>query len=434
MDADRVTIGHVGDSRCYQLRPGQIFKLTHDHSPVGEIEDRGDLHESAAMAHPRRNEIFRDVGSEEHAPEDRDFIEIVAADFTPDAALLLCSDGLTDQVGAEEIRRVVEARAGDPEGAARTLIEAANAAGGKDNTSIIIVEAPQYAARVHASGAPAVQDRPSPLALRRRRAWRSALAMFLIGLGCALAGFLLLKPHYERGATGAAIRFGEVRLPSVLAVGPGHPFPTISAALAAAVSGDRISVVPGVYRESIALKDGVAVESAQLHGAVLESEGVAVLAENAGGATFSGFRIRRDPARPLETGVRLLDATVVISATEISGASDAGVEIVGSSKSIVMACRIAGNSGTGVVIRESAMPTLLNNVIEDNGRHSDPPEPGVHIYGAADPLLQGNMIFNNGAEPLWVSPLIGTEDLLRRNFFGPAPVGRRRPPLVRVVQ
>ena len=57
-------VGHVGDSRLYKIRHGDAFKETHDHSPVGEREDSGELSEAEAMRHPRRNEVFRDVGSE----------------------------------------------------------------------------------------------------------------------------------------------------------------------------------------------------------------------------------------------------------------------------------------------------------------------------------------------------------------------------------
>ena len=78
-------IGHVGDSRLYKIRGGEIRKVTHDHSPVGEREDNRELSEAEAMRHPRRNEVFRDVGSEEHAPDDADFIEVQRIPFEPDA-------------------------------------------------------------------------------------------------------------------------------------------------------------------------------------------------------------------------------------------------------------------------------------------------------------------------------------------------------------
>jgi serine/threonine protein phosphatase PrpC len=62
VEGEQVTVGHVGDSRLYLIGPGAIRKVTNDHSPVGEMEDAGELSEEEAMAHPRRNEVFRDVG------------------------------------------------------------------------------------------------------------------------------------------------------------------------------------------------------------------------------------------------------------------------------------------------------------------------------------------------------------------------------------
>jgi len=84
---------------------------------VGEREDAGELREDDAMRHPRRNEVYRDVGSEEHAPDDSDFIEVRHIAFDGASALLLCSDGLSDQVPSGEIRRAVERHAGDPDAA-----------------------------------------------------------------------------------------------------------------------------------------------------------------------------------------------------------------------------------------------------------------------------------------------------------------------------
>src|SRR4051812_21673937 len=139
-------VGHVGDSRLYQIQAGEIRKITHDHSPVGEREDAGELREAEAMRHPRRNEVFRDVGSEEHSPDDPGFIEIKRIPFDGASALLLCSDGLSDQVSSAEIRTAVERSAGDPDRAVRELIAKANAAGGKDNVTVVIVEGEQFAA------------------------------------------------------------------------------------------------------------------------------------------------------------------------------------------------------------------------------------------------------------------------------------------------
>src|SRR3954452_21955823 len=79
-------IGHVGDSRLYKIRNGEIRKITHDHSPVGEREDSRELNEAEAMRHPRRNEVYRDVGSEEHTPNDEDFMEVRSFPFDGDSA------------------------------------------------------------------------------------------------------------------------------------------------------------------------------------------------------------------------------------------------------------------------------------------------------------------------------------------------------------
>jgi serine/threonine protein phosphatase PrpC len=135
----RVTIGHVGDSRLYLIWNGAIRKLTSDHSPVGEGEDSGEFTEEEAMMHPRRNEVFRDVGSKPHAGADAGFIEIRQCRFRPDAALLLCTDGLTDLVTSAQVREIVEQYEGDAASVAAALVEAANVAGGSDNITVLFV-------------------------------------------------------------------------------------------------------------------------------------------------------------------------------------------------------------------------------------------------------------------------------------------------------
>jgi serine/threonine protein phosphatase PrpC len=139
--------GHVGDSRLYLIWKGAIRKLTHDHSPVGEGEDAGELSEAEAMAHPRRHEIFRDVGSRPHQPDDPEFIDIVQCRFRPDAALLLCSDGLTDHLTGGQLREIVDRYAGDPERVASELVAAANGAGGRDNITVLFVTGGEFRGR-----------------------------------------------------------------------------------------------------------------------------------------------------------------------------------------------------------------------------------------------------------------------------------------------
>jgi len=180
----RVTIGHVGDSRLYLIWNGAIRKLTSDHSPVGEGEDSGELSEAEAMLHPRRNEVFRDVGSRPRQPGDREFIEIRQCRFRSDAALLLCSDGLTDQLTAAQVCEIVERYQGDAARTAASLVQAANEAGGKDNITALFVAGPEFRQR-----AAATRPRFSTTRLRRpARLLTGRVAFLTYGL---LLGMLL---------------------------------------------------------------------------------------------------------------------------------------------------------------------------------------------------------------------------------------------------
>jgi serine/threonine protein phosphatase PrpC len=158
---EEIVIGHVGDSRLYLIWHGAIRKLTADHSPVGEDEDAGELTESEAMLHPRRNEVFRDVGSRRRSAGDADFIQIRRCRFRSDAAILLCSDGLTDHLTAAQVREIVERYDGDAVRVAADLVDAANRAGGADNITALFVAGPEFRGR-------ASTTRPLPVTTRVR--------------------------------------------------------------------------------------------------------------------------------------------------------------------------------------------------------------------------------------------------------------------------
>jgi serine/threonine protein phosphatase PrpC len=130
---------HVGDTRLYLLRDGSLIKITKDHSFVGFLEDSGRLTESAAMNHPKRNEINKALGFDMAIATDESYIETGQSPFLPGDALLLCSDGLTDLVDKEEMTRIVTQRT-TIEQKAVELIEAANRAGGKDNITVVLVQ------------------------------------------------------------------------------------------------------------------------------------------------------------------------------------------------------------------------------------------------------------------------------------------------------
>jgi len=190
----RMTVGHVGDSRLYLIWNGGLRKLTSDHSPVGEREDRGELSEEEAMLHPRRHEVFRDVGSHPRDVADEDFIEVREFVFKPDAAVLLCSDGLTDMLTSPEILAIVEHYDGDPQQTARELVEAANEAGGLDNITAVFVAGPDFLG----SASSAMQDarirhsvtRQRPLRFATLLSGRAAFLVYGFALGILIAFFV----------------------------------------------------------------------------------------------------------------------------------------------------------------------------------------------------------------------------------------------------
>ena len=131
-EGDEVAIAHVGDSRCYLLRDGDLVRLTRDHSLVGELVARGKLTEEQAETHPQRSVITRALGSEPDIEVDVDSYAARAGDL-----FLVCSDGLTSMISEARIKELL-AEPGDLEARGRSLIAAANRAGGRDNITVIL--------------------------------------------------------------------------------------------------------------------------------------------------------------------------------------------------------------------------------------------------------------------------------------------------------
>jgi len=402
IENDQVTVGHVGDSRLYLLTPGSIEKITRDHSPVGELEDSQELSESAAMRHPRRNEVYRDLGSATHTPNDTDFVEIHSFALPPQSGLVLCSDGLTDQVTAEDIRLLIEQHAGDPEKAARALVDAANQAGGKDNVTVIVVETESYA-RISGAGARVQSSR------RLFPGW----IWFFIGLLASSALFLAARPYWEDSTSGVKLRFGKVTVPQRWVVGP-NGVSTIGAALDQARPGDTIEVSPGNYPEAIHLRTGISVVSTQVHGARITSADIAVSAENIHDALFVGF----DIAGPGRVGIRIANSDLRVTEVRVSGMQTTGIEITGKGESVIQASDIANNAGAGIIIREGSSPHLDHNVIRHNG-HGPAMEPGVLIEDSSSPTLFGNIIEESGAEQIRMPPSFAPGSLLSDNVVAP---------------
>src|SRR5688572_842991 len=130
---DTVVVAHVGDSRCYLLRDGDLIRLTRDHSLVGELVARGKLTEEQAESHPQRSVITRALGPEASVEVDVEAFPARAGDV-----FLLCSDGLTSMVHEPQLKELLADRDRPLEQTGRTLIAAANDAGGRDNITVIL--------------------------------------------------------------------------------------------------------------------------------------------------------------------------------------------------------------------------------------------------------------------------------------------------------
>jgi PPM family protein phosphatase len=133
--AGAVSLAHVGDSRAYLLRAGSLEQLTSDHSLVAELVRSGRLTEEEAENHPQRSVITRVLGTDPDV--DVDTLTVVAE---PGDLFLLCSDGLTAMLRDEDIVQILEETGGDPDLAARALVDAANRAGGDDNITVVAFE------------------------------------------------------------------------------------------------------------------------------------------------------------------------------------------------------------------------------------------------------------------------------------------------------
>ncbi len=132
VDDSQLAIAHVGDSRAYLFRAGELSRLTQDHSLVDELVRRGKLTEEQAAEHPQRSIITRALGPEPDVEVDTFTYPMRAGDV-----LLLCSDGLTSMISEQDVARVLASADGLDE-AARALIQAANEAGGRDNITVVL--------------------------------------------------------------------------------------------------------------------------------------------------------------------------------------------------------------------------------------------------------------------------------------------------------
>lgn len=133
IDGDDLSGAHVGDSRLYLLRDGELAQLTRDHTVAQDMIDQGALTKDEAMEHPLSAMLTRSLGSRMHVDCD-----LIDRKLQPGDLLLLCSDGLTSMISDAEISVILQ-RSKESALIALQLIDAANAAGGKDNISVCLI-------------------------------------------------------------------------------------------------------------------------------------------------------------------------------------------------------------------------------------------------------------------------------------------------------
>jgi len=431
IDEGILHVGHVGDSRLYMVRDGQIKKITSDHSPVGQREDAGALTELEAMSHPRRNEVLRDIGSQLHKPDDPDFIEYLQVPFDDETAMILCSDGLSDLLPSNEILQILKENAGEPRDCVRSLIEKANSAGGKDNISVIVVEANGFAAaalrqtqkqRSQAQSARHLAPNPTPAKLSfLRHRWAFLCYGVLTGVFVNL-----LWVHFRKSVEETPKAPEIVQLPRVIAVEPGSPeYSTIAKALEAARPGDRIEVSEGEYNESVRLRDGVEILARSPGRTILRpttsiSDANAVItADGINRCEISGFVIRADSSSELLYGIRISSSNVNLSNMEVTGASRAGILIDGNSAGTVAASYVHANSGPGILVAGVANPLLIGNVVHANGATRRNASPGIYITGNSNPEVKRNVFSGNGAGAIRLQNQALKEKMMDNLFIGP---------------
>ena len=135
VQGDRVVIAHIGDSRIYLLRSGELSQITTDHTFVQRLVDAGRITAEEAMVHPRRSVLMRVLGDVESSPE----VDSMVLDARPGDRWMLCSDGLSGVVSFDELQEILAADAGAKQVADR-LVKASLDGGAPDNVTVVVVD------------------------------------------------------------------------------------------------------------------------------------------------------------------------------------------------------------------------------------------------------------------------------------------------------
>jgi protein phosphatase len=226
----RALVAHVGDSRAYLLRRDELRQLTVDHTLMQRLVDEGRLRPADVATHPQRSVIVRAIGAAADLSPDRLTVELEPGD-----RLLLCSDGLTGPLAVDEIEATL-AGTPNPQAAAEQLVDLANAAGGADNVTALVVDPDRLTAagavrHDPASSGRAVGGRSSGGRSSVRRAVGAllfALTLGIAGLAAAVALAPVTPPAASPGTQALlSARPAETESPSPGPPGAASPNPSL---------------------------------------------------------------------------------------------------------------------------------------------------------------------------------------------------------------
>ena len=276
LDGSVLHIAHVGDSRAYLFRDGDLSQLTEDHTLVGRMVREGKLRPDEAEHHPQRSIITRALGVDSDVAVDTQTIELQEGD-----RVLLCSDGLSSMVEKESIARVLSDNA-DPQEASERLVQLANDAGGEDNVTVVVIEVagnepagataakreeappPPAAAPVRANTDPAPARDPrddtvhalTALAERPRRRWIRPLVITVVLVALVVGGGYVMLSYSLSNSW-----FVGVNEAGIVTIYQGRPEEVAGFSLSEEhdVSDLALAEVPEFLRDNV--RDGIKVDS-----------------------------------------------------------------------------------------------------------------------------------------------------------------------------